>query len=75
MKCVHSFSNDWMSYATVAGFPLSSQAVTAVHGIALKRESPSQVLTPKALPQTLEPCAAVKDTLSRRTPTRWDLRV
>ena len=75
MKCVQTSLSDWTNYATVADFPLSSKAVTEVHATVLKRESPSQALTRKALPQTLECQVEAKDTSSRNTHTRWDLRV
>lgn len=75
MKCVRISLHDWTSYATVAGSLSSLQAVTEVHNTVLKRESPKQELTPKVLPQTSMYQAAVKDTLFKNTPTRWDFRV
>ncbi len=75
MKCVQTSSHDWTNYATVADFPLSSQAAIAVHGTVLKKESPKREPTHKVLPQTLERYTEAKDTSSRSTPTRWDFRV
>jgi len=75
MKCVQTSWSDWTNYATVADFPLSSQAVIAVHATVLKKESPKREPTHKVLPQTLGHCMEVKDTSSRNTPTRWDFKV